>query len=70
MEEAIENQPYCESATVGIRTDCLGVDIEHGYPLVELDAVRTNVSPPIPGRRVSLSRSGVRLIPLPTNPGV
>ena len=39
MEGAIENQPYCESATVGIRTDRLG-DIEHGYPLVELDAVR------------------------------
>jgi hypothetical protein len=41
MEEAIENRPYCESATVGIRTDRLGVDIEHGYPLMELDAVRT-----------------------------
>lgn len=31
MEEAIENQPHCESATVDIRTDRLEADIEHGY---------------------------------------
>jgi hypothetical protein len=31
MEEAIENQPYCESVTVDVREDRLAADIEHGY---------------------------------------
>lgn len=31
MEEAIENQPHCESATVDVREDRLAADIEHGY---------------------------------------
>ena len=31
IEEATENQPYCESATVDVREDRLAADIEHGY---------------------------------------
>ncbi|MDY6818592.1 MAG: dihydroneopterin aldolase family protein [Halobacteriales archaeon] len=31
MEEAIENQPHCESVTVDIRTEELAAAIDHGY---------------------------------------
>ncbi|MFC7044633.1 dihydroneopterin aldolase family protein [Halobacteriaceae archaeon GCM10025711] len=31
MEEAIENQPACESVTVDILTDRLEAEIDHGY---------------------------------------
>lgn len=31
MEEAIENQPYCETVSVEIKMDVLEADIDHGY---------------------------------------
>lgn len=31
MEEAIENQPYCTSVNVRIRTDVLEADLDEGY---------------------------------------
>ncbi len=31
IEEAIENQPYCDSVSVDIRADRLAADVDHGY---------------------------------------